>query len=312
MMEEQGIPEPSLTAGLGAFTTGGADLPQRPVAIVCDSSCTLTRPKAEALGVTMVPMHYNVDGVRRAETYRGENEDYDALFRSGHILMTEAVYQDVFAEEFRKLLDADFSVLCLTISSRLSGTYRSAVQAREQLIREGRNGSLIAIVDSWTTSGGLEFLVRQARKLVTLGYPLTTVAQKLEVERSNQGIAFTVPDLDVLRRSGRLGATRRAVAGKLDRYLIMELQEGGIRDIDVAHGMHATAQALVRQIPEAARRNSVTVTGYGSAHEATDEVVHCVQRELPGTNIHVRDGGPVVSLHLGVGSVSLAWRNYAE
>lgn len=300
------------TAGLGAITTGGSDLPQRPVAIVCDSSCTLTRPKAEALGVTMVSMHYNVDGVRRAETYRGENGDYDRLFRKGRILLTEAVYQDVFAEEFRRLLAEDFSVLCITMSSRLSGTYRSAVQAKEQLIREGGNASRISVIDSWTTSGGLEFLVRQARKLVTLGYPLETVSAKLGEERARQGIAFTVPDLDVLRRSGRLGATRRAVAGKLDRHLIMELQEGGIVDIDVAHGMHATARSLVRQVPARARKNSVTVTGYGSAQEATDEVVHCIRREMPGTTIHVRDGGPVVSLHLGVGSVSLAWHDFAE
>ena len=74
-----------LTAGLGALTTGGADLPQRPVAIVCDSSCTLSRTRAEELGVTMMPMHYNVDGVRYAETFRNENGDYDSLFRNGKI-----------------------------------------------------------------------------------------------------------------------------------------------------------------------------------------------------------------------------------
>lgn len=299
-------------AGLGALTTGGADPLQRPVAIVCDSSCTLSRTRAEELGVTMVPMHYNVDGVRYAETFRNENGDYDALFRKGRLLMTEAVYQDEFADEFRRLLKADFAVLCLTISSRLSGTYRSAVQARNQLVCEGEDGDRICIVDSWTTSGALEFLVRQARKLVSLGYSLDTVGHKLEDERARQGIAFTVPDLEVLRRSGRLGATRRAVPSNLDRYLVMELQEGGIKDVCVAHGMRGTARALVAQVPEEARKNSVTVTGYGEAHDAVEELVHEVRRELPKTTIHVRDGGPIVSLHLGVGSVSLAWRNFAE
>ena len=301
-----------LTAGLGALTTGGADLPQRPVAIVCDSSCTLSRTRAEELGVTVVPMHYNVDGLRYAETFRNENGDYDSLFRNGRLLMTEAVYQDEFADEFRRLLDADFSVLCLTISSRLSGTYRSAVHAREQLIREGEAPERMRIIDSWTTSGGLEFLVRQARKLVSLGYGLETVGEKLEAERARQGIYFTVPDLEVLRKSGRLGATRRAVPSNLDRFLVMELQEGGIKDVCVAHGMRGTARALIAEIPEEARKNSVTVTGYGEAHEAVEELVHEVRRELPETTIHVRDGGPVVSLHLGVGSVSLAWRNFAE
>jgi fatty acid-binding protein DegV len=48
------------------------------------------------------------------------------------------------------------------------------------------------------------------------------------------------------------------------------------------------------------------------AGRVVEELVHEVRRELPETTIHVRDGGPVVSLHLGVGSVSLAWRNFAE
>jgi fatty acid-binding protein DegV len=115
-----------------------------------------------------------------------------------------------------------------------------------------------------------------------------------------------VPRLDVLRRSGRLGAMRRAVAGKLDRYLIMVLDKGGIRDTDVAHGMGATVRALVRQVPEGARKGLLVVSSYGDS-AAADALVDCVHRMLPKATVEKRDGGPVVSLHLGVGSVSLAW-----
>ena len=131
-------------------------------------------------------------------------------------------------------------------------------------------------------------------------------ARRFRVRASRQGIVFTVPRLDVLKRSGRLGARRRAVAGKLDCYVIMMLDQGGIRDVDVAHGTTAVARSLVKQVPEGARDGLLIVTGYGNS-AATGAVVECIQRRLPQAEVSVRDGGPVVSLHLGVGSVSLAW-----
>ena len=59
-------------------------------------------------------------------------------------------------------------------------------------------------------------------------------------------------------------------------------------------------------MPEDARDGLLIVTGYG-ASDTTGAVVECIQRRLPQAEVSVRDGGPVVSLHLGVGSVSLAW-----
>ncbi len=165
---------------------------------------------------------------------------------------------------------------------------------------------MIALLDSWTTSGGLVFLVQRARRLIVGGATLEETVSELEGARARQGIVFTVPRLDMLKRSGRLGATRRAVAGKLDRYLIMTLDQGGIRDVDVAHGTTAVARSLVKQVPEGARDGLLIVTGYGTS-ETTGAVVDCIRRRLPQAEVSVRDGGPVVSLHLGVGSVSLAW-----
>ena len=295
-----------LTGAVTAATQANRSGAPRRVVIVCDSSIPITRAEAASLGCVVVPMHYLVDGVRHAEGYEGENEKYDTLFRNAKILSTEAVFQSAFHEEFRRLVDRGSDVLCITMSSRLSGTYRSAVDAREQLVGEGVDADRIVVVDSWTTSGGLDFLVRRARRLVSGGATLAVAAAELERVRALQGIAFTVPRLDVLRRSGRLGALRRAVAGKLDRFLVMVLDKGGIRDVDVAHGMSATVRALVHQVPEGARRGLLVVSSYGDS-KAADALVDCVHRMLPKATVEKRDGGPVVSLHLGVGSVSLAW-----
>lgn len=215
------------------------------------------------------------------------------------------IYNETLREIVKKRSDMSF-YNNMNVLSMHALTYRSAKEARAQLVAEGFDGERIALLDSWTTSGGLDFLIQRARRLIVGGASLEEAVSELEGARARQGIVFTVPRLDVLKRSGRLGATRRAVAGKLDRYLIMVLDQGGIRDVDVAHGTTAVARSLVKQVPEGARDGLLIVTGYGNS-ETTGAVVECIQRRLPQAEVSVRDGGPVVSLHLGVGSVSLAW-----
>lgn len=279
---------------------------ERRLAIVCDSSASLTRAEAERLGVTLVPMSYIADGVRRSETFVGENGDYDALLRAAHIASTEAVYPAAFADVFRGLAGEGVDVLCVTISARLSGTYRSAeTAAREVTSGLGAGSPRIVAFDSWSTVAGIEFLIRRARRLADGGASLEDVVSALDRARSAQGIVFTVPDIAVLRRSGRLGAVRRAVSSKLDRYLVMGLHEGGIRDLGVARGTTGMGRMMAGQVPPEARE--LVVTHYGARGVGAKETFSAVRRRFPDANVRVKDGGPVVSRHLGLGSVSLAW-----
>jgi DegV family protein with EDD domain len=280
---------------------------RRALAIVCDSTASITREEARRLGATVVPMSYIADGIRREETFVGENGDYDALFRTARILSTEAVWPTAFAEVFRGLAAQGADVLCLTISARLSGTYRSAEAAAREVTGELGAGDVPRVIafDTWTTSAGIEFLVRRAHRLAAAGATREAGVYELDRARSAQGIVFTVPDLEVLRGSGRLGAARRAVAGKLDRYLVMGLREGGIVDLGVAHGTRGMGRLMVEQVPEGTR--DLVVTHYGKRGVGARDTFAEVRRRFPKAAVRVKDGGPVVSRHLGLGSVSLAW-----
>ena len=91
------------------------------LAIVTDSTCGLTRAEATELGVTVVPMTYTVDATWHEEGFVGENGDYAEAFSGGHHVATHAVRTSAFEQVFRDLLGKGDEVLCITISSRLSG-----------------------------------------------------------------------------------------------------------------------------------------------------------------------------------------------
>ncbi len=239
------------------------------IAIVTDSTCCLTRQEACELGCTVLPMTYVALGERRQELPQGENGDYEAILRDDPFVGTESVYQRDFARAFEGLLDAGRDVLCVTMSARLSGAHRAAREAVATLGRErpGVDGR-VQVVDSWATASGLELVVRQARTLADAGLSLAEVADGVREFCGCVGIRFAVPDMRLLRRSGRLGTTRRSVAGMLGRYPVFCLREGAIETVEVVRGGISAARALARPVP--ADVETVIVSHFGHA----DELAH--------------------------------------
>lgn len=270
------------------------------LALVTDSTCGLTRDEAAELGVDVVPMTYVTDSARHSEGFVGENGDYVTLLAKSRRVVTEAVRSSSFERVFREHLDAGDDVLCVTISSRLSGTLRSAEEAAEEVA-----SPRVAVVDSWLTSGALEFLVRRARALADAGHSLAEVKAELESLRGGTRIVFSVPDMGALSRSGRLGAIRRAVATKLNRYPVMALSEGGIIKLADGRGARGMAAAMVERVPEGV--SDLVVCHFGPRGVEAREVLLAARSRFPEARVRVKDGGPVLAEHLGLGAVGLAW-----
>lgn len=270
------------------------------LALVTDSTCGLTRNEAAELGVDVLPMGYAVAGIRHAEGFVGENGDYASALSGGGLVTTEAVRPSAFERTFRRHLDAGEEVLCLTISSRLSGTFRSAEQAAE-VVSDPR----VTVFDSWGTAGALEFLVRRARALANAGETVEGIVSALTELRASTRIVFSVPDMAALSRSGRLGAIRRAVATKLNRYPVMALSEGGIVKLGDGRGARGMAAAMAERIPEGT--TELLVSHFGPRGVEAREVLLAARERFPEAHLRVKDGGPVLAKHLGVGAVGLSW-----
>ena len=270
------------------------------LALVTDSTCGLTRNEAAELGVDVLPMGFAAVGVRHAEGFVGENGDYAAVLSGSGLVTTEAVRPSAFERAFRRHLDAGNDVLCVTISSRLSGTFRSAEQAAEAV-----GDPHVTVFDSWESAGALEFLVRRARALANAGSPVEKIVEELATLRSSTRIVFSVPDMAALSRSGRLGAIRRAVATKLNRYPVMALDEGAIVKLADGRGARGMAHVMAEQVPEGA--TELLVSHFGPRGVEAREVLLAARERFPEAHLRVKDGGPVLAKHLGVGAVGLSW-----
>ncbi len=266
--------------------------------LVTDSTAGLSRGEAQHLGVRVVPMTYICDGRRFKEGFQGENEDYSSLLRHSHTITTEPPTSQDFATLFQELTDAGSEVLCCPLSSRLSATYRAAQEAAHSM-------SQVSVVDSWSTAGTLEILLRYARRLSEQGASRAHIVEELERLREEVRIVFSVPDMGTLRESGRLGALRQALTSTLNHRPIMELSQGTVREVGRAHGSLALARELVEQVPKQARELLLVHCGQRTADMRY--TLLAIKRLLPHSRVRIKDGGPALTINLGEGAIALTW-----
>lgn len=281
----------------------------------------LTRAEAASLDVTLVSNAYVLDGQDRPESFMDDNDDYDAALRAGRITDTHAASVEAFHAAFEPLVAAGRNVLCVTLSSRLGGTYRNACRAADQ-VQAGRDASgavgagtrgcpaacapgHIAVLDSLSGFSSIEYLVRRARRLEGAGADFDAIVDDLVAARERQGICFSVLTTEPLRAAGRLSMLPQSLTALLNRIPVLTMRDGAIACAAVARGTDVAAREMVAQVPAGAR--DLTLAHYGARGPLVVELLKAAKAAFPQARIRVKDGGPVLSCNLGVGAASISW-----
>jgi DegV family protein with EDD domain len=272
------------------------------IAFVTDSTACITEQQAKSLGVYIVPETYSINRHVFHESYADKNGNYEWLIikyphgcRTAHSSI--GAFMSIFSEYLRK----GFHVFCLTISSRLSGTYSSAVVAAREL-----NSPDIMVVDSLTTAGGLHLLLEEARRLSRLdGMTLDMLAAEVEKLREKIGIVFSVDNIDNIRASGRLGMVRQSlISSVLNMKPILLCRDGTIISDDQVRGRNAQVRILAEKIPQSAKKIILHYFGGSSKLGLLKEEV---KSRFPNTPLLCCRLGPVLGIHLGFGTIGAAW-----
>ncbi len=266
--------------------------------VVTDSSVYMTRKEAENLGVRVLPMLYTVDGKPYSEGYLYENGRYAELIAQGKSMHTSQVSPSSFLGAFNELSRHGQEVLCLTISSRLSGAYSGALMAAKQL-----GESRILVVDSLSTAGGLKLLVQKACELSREGRTLNEAADALEKAREKVGIALSVDNMEALRKSGRLGFVRQSVGTVLNLRPILYCKHGTVVSGGVVRGAHAQLAELERSVPGEAKR----IVVHYVVNESAAQTLCQALRQKFACPVSIAEVGPVLAIHLGLGAIGVAW-----
>ena len=130
-----------------------------------------------------------------------------------------------FISVYEPLLAEGREIVSIHLSSGISGTYESAMQARERLTAEGKGGERIVVCDSRTGAGGMGLMILAAAHAAEKGRTRAEAKERAETAREELKIWFAVDTLDYLRRGGRIGAARAWIGTTLKIKPILTLED---------------------------------------------------------------------------------------
>lgn len=175
----------------------------------------------------MVPLTVNIDG---AEYKSGiditSDEFYEKLLAAKDFPRTSQPSPQEFLEIFEQVKESGDEVVCLCLSSNLSGTYQSAVMARKMVDYDG-----IYVVDTLAVTHLTGLIAKYARDLINKGLTAAEIAEKCEEIKGKIKVLAGVDTLEYLYKGGRLSRTSATVGEIAGIKPIIELVDGKVESI---------------------------------------------------------------------------------
>jgi len=269
------------------------------IALVTDSTSDIPPALRQELGVRVVPLYVNFQGKVYKDWEEISPADIFKEVAAGADLPTtsQPSPQD-FEAAFAEALEADAGhVLTITISSKLSGTYQSALLAAEKF--PGR----VTVFDSLAASAGIGMMVLRAHELLGEGRPLEEVLAELERIRNDHIVRFLVATLDYLRKNGRIGGAEAFLGNLLNIKPILTVSNGVVDAAGRARGEKRALKEMVKTFKQwSAGRERVRIFYlYTGAEEAVVKM-RAELNELDNVEeVYTSEIGAVIASHVGPG-----------
>jgi len=276
------------------------------VAVVTDSTHYMPRAVAERHNFHTVSLY-----VRWGEPPRDEREadlpDFDGFYghlRSARELPTTSQPSvGDFLAVYEPLIEQGSDIVSIHISGGISGTVRSAEQARDQLAERGIDASRIVIVDSASVCAGMGLVAVAAANAIENGANAAQAAARARALRAELKILFAVDTLEFLRRGGRIGGAQAWIGSTLKIKPILAIES----EIVPIERVRTWGRAFERMVDHLETLRADGNDRFFIQHiQAVDQAEKLAQR---GEAIYgrppefVSEMGPVIGAHAGPGLI---------
>lgn len=273
-------------------------------AILTDSTSDLGPDVLAQHGVTMVPLHVQIEDRTYLDQVELSTDEFVTLLTTtGALPSTSQPTPAQFEAAFRDLA-ADYDhVVAILLSSKLSATTQSATMAAAAVADE----IPVEIVDSRTGSMALGLQVLRAADLAKTGMAGPELAAQLRAEIENYQIVFFVDSLDYIQRGGRIGRASALIGGILQLKPLLRVDEGQIVPYERTRTRKKALAGLVEfaaSLPHIERLAAIHVSDPEEAADLADQLAEATA--IPRDEIFISQIGPVLSTHIGPGAMGIA------
>ena len=276
------------------------------IAIITDSTAYLPDDLLQQYQIDVLPLKVIWGGESYDDGVDLTPQDfYDRLPDSTTMPTTSQVTVGEFKRLFEQRLSEGKEILVILISSGLSGTVDSAVQAKSQF-----PGEKIEIVDSQSTITQLGLMVLAGARCAEAGGDLMACKAVVEEARANSGVVFGVDTLEFLSRGGRIGGGKRFLGTVLNIKPILTVYDGKVEALEQVRTRKKSLKRLVEIVAERSAGKSNLRLGISHANASQDAatLMALADEHLNPIETLLSELSPVIGTHAGPGTIALAYQ----
>jgi len=221
--------------------------------IISDAGCDFSKEEIKQSGVTVIPFYVTFDQENYLKVGVDITRDvfFERLTTEKNLFpKTSQPNPQDYIDVFTPFLDEGKDIFLLTISSKLSGSYASAVLAKDML-KDDYPDRKIELLDSKNVSVGQGLILREIINMKNAGYSLEDLVAGAEKVLKSTHVYFTLSTLEYLKRGGRIGPTTALVGGILGLSPILQVENGEISQLDNVRGRKRALELIERAIVDA-------------------------------------------------------------
>jgi len=271
------------------------------VKIVTDSLSDITSDIAEGLGITVVPLTvlFGQESFLDRVTITTD-EFYYKLTHDATWPTTTQPPPSVFADVYNKLAEETDEILAITLSSKLSGTYESALNAKSLVEKECR----IEVIDSLTVAMGLGLIVIAAAKAAQAGANLDEVADSVRRAMPRSHLVAYFDTLKYLAKGGRIGKAQGLLGAMLSVKPILAVKDGEMSPLTRLRSRTAGMDYLYNFVAGFPHIEELAVE-HATTPDDADRLVERLSSVFPKERIYRSTISPVVGTHAGPGAMAV-------
>lgn len=281
------------------------------VTILTDSTSYLGEEIRKELNIKMVSLNLSFDN----ETMREIDIDYDRFYEmmaaNGIPTSSQPSVGDMH-QEMLDVVEKGDSLCCIFLSSDMSGTFSTGRIAKDMILETNPN-ALIEIVDSRSNCMQLGFAVVMAARAAQTGKTLEQVKEAALATIKRTRFLFIPENLNYLRKGGRIGGASALIGNIFKIIPILTVEDGKTTILMKVRTKKNAVLAMTDKMMQDIGNyglGEIVVLHINCLDEATE--LAKVLKEKLQVPIDIMDIGPVIGLHVGPGTIAIAYYTLNE
>jgi len=272
--------------------------------IITDSSCDLPKELIDKHDIIVVPLNIEIDESSYVDGVELSHHDfYDKMAKSTTLPKTSQPSPHSFIEAFKEAAKKKKEILSMHLSSKLSGTFETAMLAR------GLLGEEVHIFDSLSGSMGLGLQVLKACKLVEEGLDVNGVIEKLKDYRDQLKVYVYLETIENAVKGGRVSKTKELIANLLNVKVVVHVEDGYVKILKSLRGKKKAINFMLEKIAEqqeTIKDKVIGITHCDCLEDAMALKEEIIKRFNP-ENVIITTMGPVIGTHAGQGGLLITF-----